>query len=207
MSDEITVRVTLDAYDRASAVRQTQVYVQIPEMARASWLLPEDHHHFSQSQPWPSVVDSAQEFYEQSDIVTDPDSAAARRRVMAWLEQPENRDEMQAAWEEDCARQHPVVRKLLAENERLRGELLLASTLLGDVSLLVEQARALDDTVLDVDAVAERAGVVEPEPDVISRLFVPVQALREPDEHGLRHTYRLGRDLPAQTTTPTGDTR
>ena len=91
--------------------------------------------------------------------------------------------------------------RLRDENERLRGELLLASTLLGDVLLLVEQARALDDTVLDVDAVAERAGVAEPEPGGISRLFVPVQALREGEHYAAtHHDYRISRDLPGEET-------
>ncbi|MFD6620007.1 hypothetical protein ACFWFB_32720, partial [Streptomyces albidoflavus] len=121
MSDEIRVRVTLDSFDLLHpSDKQTQVYVQVPEVARASWLLPADHFHFSKSEPWPSVVDSAQEHYAQTFTVTDSASAAARDAVIEWLSHDENHDAMRAAWELDQARRHPVARKLLAENERLR---------------------------------------------------------------------------------------
>lgn len=36
----------------------------------------------------------------------------------------------------------------------------------------------------------------EPEADSLTRAFVPVASLREDDEFHLRHTYRVGRDLP-----------
>jgi hypothetical protein len=115
MSDSILVRVTLDAYDFAHPSRkQTQVYVQIPEVARAVWLLPEDHFGFSKSEPWPSVVDSAQEHYVQRGMVTDSASEAARLAVVKWLSDDANHDAMQEAWELNEARRHPVARKLLA---------------------------------------------------------------------------------------------
>lgn len=123
MSDSIIVRVTLDSYDIVHPrEKQTQVYVQIPEVARASWLLPEDHFHFSKNGPWPNVVDSAQEWYAQGSAVTDSASSAARAAIVEWLRDDANRDEMQVAWELDHARRDPVARRLLEENERLRAQ-------------------------------------------------------------------------------------
>lgn len=121
MSDSISVRITLDSYDLMHPrEKQTQVYVQIPEVARASWLLPEDHFHFSKREPWPNVVDSAQEHYVQSGTVSDSASAAARQAVIEWLMNDANHDAMQAAWEANEVRQHRVARKLLEENKLLR---------------------------------------------------------------------------------------
>ncbi|GGR70777.1 MULTISPECIES: hypothetical protein [Streptomyces] len=123
MSDSITVRVMLGSYDIVHpAERQTQVYVQIPEVGRAVWLLDEEMYHVLKDRPWPSVVDSAEECYVRRGTVSDPVSAASRAAVMAWLRDDVNHDEMYVAWEQDQARQHPVARRLLAENERLRGQ-------------------------------------------------------------------------------------
>jgi Mor family transcriptional regulator len=123
MSDSIIVRVTLDSYDFAHpAEKQTQVYVQIPEVARASWLLSGEMYHFLKSEPWPNVVDAAQEDYVQRCVVSDSASGAARAAVVVWLLEDANHDAMQAAWELDQARQHPVARKLLAENEELKAQ-------------------------------------------------------------------------------------
>jgi hypothetical protein len=123
MSDSINVRVTLDSYDIVHpSEKQTQVYVQIPEVARASWLLPEDHFQFSKNEPWPSVVDSAQEYYAQSGTVSDPTSAAARGAVIEWLLKDENHDAMSEAWFQDRARRDPVSRSLLRDKERLEAQ-------------------------------------------------------------------------------------
>ncbi|MFE9286617.1 hypothetical protein [Streptomyces olivaceus] len=121
MTDSIVVRVQLGAFDYMHPSEQhTQVVVQIPGLAAASWMLPEDHFPFSKSEPWPSVVDSAQEHYVQRRTVTGSTSDTARLAVIEWLREDANHDAMYAAWEQDQARRHPVARKLLKENEELR---------------------------------------------------------------------------------------
>ncbi|MFF8482395.1 hypothetical protein [Streptomyces antibioticus] len=45
---------------------------------------------------------------------------------------------------------------------------------------------------------AEDAASVAKSADKLTRLLAPTQALREGDEFGLHHTYRVGRDLPEQ---------
>lgn len=112
ITDQITVRVTLDAYDFAHpSEKQTQVYVQIPDVARVSYMLPNSRYHGLKDRAWPEVLDVAQEHYAQGWVI-DPSSAVARQAVMEWLRDPTNRDEMQAAYEEDQARQNPVLRNL-----------------------------------------------------------------------------------------------
>ncbi len=114
MSDEIRVRVRLDRFDFVHPQeRQTQVYVQIPEVARATWLLDAGLFHGLKLCPWPNVLDAAIEDYDQRGVVSDTASATARAAVRAWLLEDPNRDEMQAAYELDEARRHPVARKLL----------------------------------------------------------------------------------------------
>lgn len=124
MSDSILVRVTLDAYDFARpSEKQTQVYVQIPEVARVSYLLPAARFHGLKDRAWPEVLDVAQEHYAQAWVI-DPSSAVGRHAVMEWLRDRTNRDEMQVAYEEDQARQNPVVRNLrarIAELEATQG--------------------------------------------------------------------------------------
>lgn len=120
MSDSISVRITLDSYDAVRPrEKQTQVYVQIPEVARASWLLPAERFHGLIDRPWPEVLDVAQEHGERAWAIAAP-ATAARVAIAEWLRDDANHDEMQAAWELDQARRHPVARKLLEENERLR---------------------------------------------------------------------------------------
>lgn len=127
MSDSIIVRVTLDSYDLVHpSEKQTQVYVQIPEVARASWLLDASFYAALKNEPWPHVVDSAHEEYERRGVVSDSASGAARKAIVDWLLRSDGADydarydAVQAAWEADQARQHPVARKLLKENEQLR---------------------------------------------------------------------------------------
>lgn len=121
MSDSIIVRVTLDSYDIAHpSEKQTQVYVQIPEVARFAYLLPAERFHGLKDREWPDVLDVAHEHYERGWAARDSATATARAAVHAWLRDDANRDEMQSAWELDQARRHPVARKLLEENERLR---------------------------------------------------------------------------------------
>ncbi|MFF7946960.1 hypothetical protein [Streptomyces griseorubiginosus] len=121
MSDSILVRVTLDSYDLVHpSEKQTQVYVQIPEVARASWLLDADFYAVLKNEPWPHVIDSAHAEYERRGVVSDSTSEAARKAIVDWLLLSEGADydarfdAVQAAWEADQARQHPVARKLLA---------------------------------------------------------------------------------------------
>lgn len=124
MSDSILVRVTLDAYDFAHpSEKQTQVYAQIPDVARVSYVLPGSRYEGLRNRAWPEVLDVAQEHYEQGWTVSAPATAVARQAVMEWLRDDANRDEMQAAWEQDQARRHPVARKLLARIAELEADL------------------------------------------------------------------------------------
>ncbi|MFI1021302.1 hypothetical protein [Streptomyces olivaceus] len=115
MSDSILVRVTLGSYDFAHpSEKHTQVYVQIPEVARVSYMLPSSRYDGLAGRSWPEVLDLAHEHYAQGWIVSDPTSESARAAVHEWLRDATNRDEMQAAYEADQARQNPVVRTLQA---------------------------------------------------------------------------------------------
>ncbi|MEU5595722.1 hypothetical protein [Streptomyces sp. NPDC020298] len=166
MSDSIIVRVRLDRFDLMSNAKQTQVYVQIPEVARASWLLDAEFYSVLKSEPWPHVVDSAQECYVQRGTLTDPASTAARAAVVEWLLDDANHDAMHAAWEQDQARQHPVARKLLAENEQLRAR----------IAELQTERHSTNEALADT-TVAQRAAEVSA--DKLTRLLAPTQALRE----------------------------
>jgi hypothetical protein len=120
MTDSIIVRVTLDSYDMASTGRQTQVYVQVPEVARASWLLPSDRFHGLKDRAWPEVLDVVNDYILHGWIASNSSSSAAWDSIWKWLAKDANRDELQAAFEEYEARRNPVARKLLSEAERLR---------------------------------------------------------------------------------------
>ncbi|MEU6597926.1 hypothetical protein [Streptomyces flaveolus] len=134
MSDSITVRVMLGSYDVVHpAEKQTQVYVQIPEVARAIWLLDEEMYSVLANRPWPKVVESAEECYVQRGTVSDSVSDSSRAAVVKWLRDDANHDLMYEAWEQDQARQHPVARKLLdrvteleAQRDRRRVRLIAA---------------------------------------------------------------------------------
>ena len=113
--DQITVRITLGSYDYMHpSEKHTQVYVQIPEVARVSYMLPAARFEGLKDRAWPEVLDVAHEHYAQSWTVGDPASEAARAAVHEWLRDAANRDEMQAAYEADQARQNPVLRNLRA---------------------------------------------------------------------------------------------
>ncbi|MFD3310104.1 hypothetical protein [Streptomyces sp. NPDC058694] len=120
MSDSILVRVRLDRYDLMSNEKQTQVYAQIPEVGRASWLLPAEMFHGLKDRDWPEVLDVANDHYTHGWDGSDDVAKAARAAVMEWLRDDANRDEVQATCELDQARRLPFARKLLEENERLR---------------------------------------------------------------------------------------
>jgi hypothetical protein len=126
MSDSIIVRVTLGSYDVVHpSEQQTQVYVQVPEVARASWLLDASFYGLLKNEPWPHVVDEAHNDYMRRGVVSDSASTAARQAIVDWLllsegaDYDERYDAVYAAWEADQARQHPVARKLLEQNKRL----------------------------------------------------------------------------------------
>lgn len=123
MSDSIIVRVTLDSYDMASTGRQTQVYVQIPEVARVSWLLPSDLFHRLKDRAWPEVLDVTHDYVTYGGAASNSSSTSAWQAIRQWLTEDANRDEVQAAFEEHEARRHPVARKLLKDNEQLRARL------------------------------------------------------------------------------------
>ncbi|MEV3857789.1 hypothetical protein AB0J38_26120 [Streptomyces sp. NPDC050095] len=121
MSDSIRVRVVLDAYGFAHpGEKQTAVHVQIPEVARATYILPAERYLGLKDRAWPEVLDVAHEHYERGWTVTDSASEMARKAIATWLRDDTNRDEMQATWELDQARRHPVARTLHAEIVRLR---------------------------------------------------------------------------------------
>lgn len=121
--DQITVRITLGAYDYMHPEeKHTQVYVQIPEVARVSYMLPAARFEVLKHRAWPEVLDTAHEHYAQSWTVGDPTSEAARAAVHEWLRDTANRDEMQAAYEADQARQNPVLRNLQARVAELEAD-------------------------------------------------------------------------------------
>ncbi|WP_405543998.1 hypothetical protein OG478_23040 [Streptomyces phaeochromogenes] len=120
----LTVRVRLDSFDLIHpAEKQTQVYVEILDVARATYLLPPESFHMLKDREWPDVLDAAYENYEQRWIASDSASAAARKAVREWLAVPENRDEMQAAFEEDRAARDPLLRSLRAQVAELEAKL------------------------------------------------------------------------------------
>jgi hypothetical protein len=123
MSDSIIVRVTLDSYDMASTGKQTQVYVQVPEVGRCSWLLPEEVFHGLKDRAWPEVLDVAHDYITYGGAASNSSSTAAWRAIREWLLDDANRDEMQAAFEEHHALRDPVARKLRAQNEELRSRI------------------------------------------------------------------------------------
>ncbi|MFE9127004.1 hypothetical protein ACFYOF_16565 [Streptomyces sp. NPDC007148] len=120
MNDSITVRVGLDSYDFVHpSEKQTAVHVQIPEVARATYLLPAEMFHGLTDRAWPEVLDVAHQYVADSGMVSDSASTAARSAIRAWLLEDPNRDGLQAAWEEDQASRNPVTRKLMRDNEHL----------------------------------------------------------------------------------------
>lgn len=123
MSDELTVRVTCDAVDYASAEWRTQVYVQLPDVARAAFLLPSSRFEALTDRAWPEVVDVAVEHFRQGWAFVHPDAVMAAEAVARWIEAPDHREEMQAAFEADHARRDPVARRLLTEVVTLRARL------------------------------------------------------------------------------------
>ncbi|MFI8535446.1 hypothetical protein ACIGMX_35015 [Streptomyces aquilus] len=150
MSESIIVRVTLGSYDVVHpAEKQTQVYAQIPDVGRASWLLDADSYAVLKDEPWPHVIDSAHEAYERRGVVSDSASAAARKAIVDWLLLSEDADydarydAVQAAWEADQARRHPVARKLLQDKERLTAE-------------LEQRTRDLADTAAERDSLRDQ---------------------------------------------------
>jgi len=123
VSDSILVRVTLDSYDVVHPQqKQTQVYVQIPEVARASWLLPEDTFHHLKDRAWPEVLDALEGHITYGNVASPSAWKAAWAAIQEWMRDSVNRDEMQAAFEADCARRDPVTRKLLARVAELKAE-------------------------------------------------------------------------------------
>lgn len=212
MSDEIRVRVTLEHAGLASTSRTTRVYAQIPEVARASWLLPAGMFAWVAAMPWPEALVEAHNVSRRQGWDTDEDQLRARTAVRDWLLVDENYAAMQSAYELDEARRHPVARKLLARVAELEKQLAEA----GEPGPVVPRTERsywagiadalnaahdagmpvgidLDGTLTDHrtwsvvwDRAAERWTVAgyDDEPDGIARLMVPVQALRHEDGPG-----------------------
>jgi hypothetical protein len=199
MSDSITVRVTLDAFDILHPLDQrTQVYVQIPEVARASWLLDAEFFSVLKNEPWPHVVDSAQEAYERRGVVSDSDSAAARAAVVKWLADDANHDAMSEAWFQDRAQRDPVSRSLLKDKERLTARVAeleagkqraaehtehLASTLVARTQDLMAAEARVVELEAQREALAERLLAGQRwergrDPELVSENFVSQSELR-----------------------------
>ncbi|MCU1668388.1 MAG: hypothetical protein JWP40_1315 [Blastococcus sp.] len=120
----INVRVSLDSYDYAHpSTKECQVYVELEDVARASYLLPADRFDALRDAEWGEVLDAAHEYFEGSGWVSDSGSTGARAAVRAWLAVDENRDLMNEAWFQDRAQKDPVSRSLLADKARLTTEL------------------------------------------------------------------------------------
>lgn len=193
MSDSILVRVTLGSYDFAHpAEKQTHVYVQIPEVARASWMLPAGMFHGLAGRAWPEVLDVADDHYTHSGVVSDSTSAATRAAVRTWLLEDSNRDEMQAAWEEDQARQHPVASTLLRDNDRLLRlvtELEKANAGLDDLrqQALARVAELLDERHTTNEALSEAAEALRENQARIAELERPAV---ERHRREVRESYR-----------------
>lgn len=192
MSDSISVRVSLDSYDLVHpSEKQTQVYVQIPEVARASWLLDASFYAALKNEPWPHVIDSAHEEYERRGVVSDSASAAARKAIVDWLLLSEGADydahydAMQAAWEADQARQHPVARKLLKENEQLRARVAeLEAERHTTNEALDDAVQALRERQTEREALVERMRAGQRwqrgrKPELVSENHVSQSELRE----------------------------
>lgn len=179
MSDSIRVRVVLDSYDFAHpGEKQTAVHVQIPEVARATYMLPAERFHGLRDREWPEVVAVAHEHYERGWTVSDSASAEARAAIHAWLRDDANHDELQSAWELDQARRHPVARKLLKENERLRArvaELEAANARI--ISTGKRLGAALVARTEELMAAERRAPQAAESADKVTALFAPTQAL------------------------------
>jgi hypothetical protein len=206
MSDSITVRVTLDSYDIVHpSEKQTQVYVQIPEVARTSWLLDAEFFSVLKDEPWPHVVDTAREAYERRGTVSDSDSAAARAAIVKWLSDDANHDAMNEAWFQDRARRDPVSRSLLKDKERLTAR----------VAELEAQREALAERLLagqrwergrDPELVSENfvsqselrsifgIPLAPPWADGITRRIAPVQALRDDEPAAVLTVFRASWD-------------
>ena len=191
MSDSIIVRVTLDSYDIVHpAEKQTQVYVQIPEVARASWLLDASFYAVLKNEPWPHVIDSAHEEYMRRGVVSDSTSEAARKAIVDWLllsegaDYDERYDAVHAAWEADQARQHPVARKLLKENEQLRARVAELEAERHEtnesLSTAAEQLRRDRDRIAELEA-AERHRVYR---EKRQALLAGIEAAEMSDEVG-----------------------
>ncbi|GHI91690.1 hypothetical protein [Streptomyces olivaceus] len=202
MSDSILVRITLGAYDYMHpSEKQTQVYVQIPEVGRASWLLDSSFYALLKNEPWPHVIDEAHNDYMRRGVVSDSASASARQAIVDWLllsngaEHDARYDAVQEAWEQDQARQHPVARKLLKENEQLRARVAELEAAQESPLAFAEQldAKSLDNFLIALASATEHEpmnGAVdeihkliasyretEPGADGITRRIAPLQVM------------------------------
>ncbi|WP_327592513.1 hypothetical protein [Streptomyces chartreusis] len=207
MSDSIIVRVTLDSYDVVHpSEQQTQVYVQIPEVARASWLLDADFYAALKNEPWPHVIDSAHEEYQLRGVVSDSTSAAARKAIVDWLLLSEGADydarydAVHAAWEADQARQHPVARKLLKENEQLRARVAELEaerhTTNEALSDAAEKLRANRDRIVELEAAPVTVYRAEhPDSGITLGHYGTEAAARDHCETTERHSWPAGTAL------------
>lgn len=209
---EISVRVRLDSFDFAHPrEKQTQVYVQIENVARASYLLDADRFEELRDAQWGDVLDRAHEL--KAGWVSDSRSAEARAAVRTWLESDENRDALNAAWFADRARRDPVSRALMADIERLREQLAAAraKTLTQRDAVLALHPKYEDTDhcrndgepfpCTTVRAVGGPAAVFVEALHASSGAVIeirPIPSREEPHDSPLHHDYRVPRDLEAQ---------
>ncbi|MGW2937625.1 hypothetical protein ACWDA7_38770 [Streptomyces sp. NPDC001156] len=114
------VRVRLGHFDVVHpSESQTSVYVEIPDVARAHYLLPAHFHDSLRDKEWGEVLDTAHGYLDSITWASDTATAQARADVRAWLQVDENRDALNAAWFQHRAQQDPVSRALLRDKERL----------------------------------------------------------------------------------------
>lgn len=210
----INVRVRLDSFDFAHPrEKQTQVYVQIEDVARASYLLDADRYEELRDAEWGDVLDRAHEL--MAGWVSDSRSAEARAAVRTWLESDENREALNAAWFADRAQRDPVSRALMADVERLREQLAAAQakarTQRDAVLALHPKYDDTDHcrndgepfpctTVRAVGGPAVEGGFVEALHASSGAVIEtrPIPPREEPHDSPLHHDYRISRDLEAQ---------
>lgn len=115
----LSVWVRRGSYDFAHpGYKQCQVVVEIPDVARASYLLDIERYEELRDAEWNDVLDAVVK--ASGGWVSDTASAEARARVAAWLEVAENRVALNVAWFQHRAMRDPVARSLMADRDRAR---------------------------------------------------------------------------------------
>jgi hypothetical protein len=145
----VTVRVRSGHYNLANPTEtQTSVYVEIPDVARAHYLLPDHFHASLRDAEWGTVLDTVHGYLDSTNWSSDTATAKARADVRAWLLVNENRDALSAAWLGHRAQQDPVARALLRDKEQLQAR----------VAELEAERHATNEALADVTVAQRSAG-------------------------------------------------